>query len=102
MCQFFVERPLAVQDDENASMDWEQIVAFPSSYSHYAKLIEVGAPVWLRIEKLGDEGQGIMLPKPDNRETLVRLDEEGRVNAKAEGKLGERYHEAPADISVYE
>ena len=74
MCQFWVERPIVAEADEDEDErdfgggDWEQVVCFPKEFAKYKNKIEMGAPVLVRVEKVFN-GDGIMAKQ------VFRLDE---------------------------
>lgn len=63
MCQMWVERPSGDSPDE-----LEQVVCFPEQYRAYSHSIEVGSPVYVKVEKLG-RGDGVMVTQ------LLRIDQ---------------------------
>lgn len=63
MCQMWLERPAAEEAHE-----LEQVVCFPEQYKVYSDAIEVGVPVYIKVEKMG-RGDGVMVTQ------LVRIDQ---------------------------
>jgi DNA polymerase-3 subunit alpha len=70
MCQFWVERPpQAVPDDDQFFEEEEQIACFHEEYVRYQDVIEVGAPVMVKVQCSIKEGRRGIFTKQ-----LIRLD----------------------------